>query len=202
MDPKCGSRRAGAAEPRWRSRPDGRAGAVRPAAMPSGGAGASGGSATDERQACYAAPGRENDAWGRFTNRRPGDSRRGFRRSAGAVASCGLAARPPVAGRAASAVAGATPLARGSVRRSGECVFTTRPSASRGRSRTIDPSGKGARSVSRWTLAHWSGPGGGRRPATARRSRRTVRPGGAKDVKTSRARSRRDAEGDSEWNPQ
>ena len=40
-------------------------------------------------------------------------------------------------------VAGATPLAEGSVWRSGQCVFTTRPPASRGRSSTSDPSGKG-----------------------------------------------------------
>ena len=147
VDPECGSRRAGAAEPRWRSRPDGRAGAVRPAAVRSAGSGASGGSATDERQACYAAPGRENDEGGRFTNRGSGDSRRGFRRSAYAVLSCGLAARPPVAGRATSAVAGATPLADGSVRRSGECVFTTRPPASRGRSQPMIPAGRPPRAA-------------------------------------------------------
>ena len=40
-------------------------------------------------------------------------------------------------------MAGATPLAEGSVWRSGQCVFTTRPPASRGRSSTSDPSGKG-----------------------------------------------------------
>ncbi len=70
---------------------------------------------------------RENDEGGRFTIRPFGDSHRTFRSSACAVASCGLAARPPVAGRAASAVAGATPLAEGSVRHSGECVFTPSP---------------------------------------------------------------------------
>ena len=90
-----------------------------------------------------AAPRCEDDAGGRFTNRPPVDSRRAFRPSAFAAVSCGLAAQPPVAGRAAPAVAGATPLAKGSVRRSGECVFTTRPPASRGRSRSRNPSGKG-----------------------------------------------------------
>ena len=80
----------------------------------------------------YAAPRRENDAGGRFTNRPSGDSRRAFRPSACAVVSCGLAARPPVAGRAAPAVAGATPLAEGSVRHSAECVFTPSPLADQG----------------------------------------------------------------------
>ena len=69
----------------------------------------------------------ENDEGGRFTIRPFGNSHRTLRPSACAVASCGLAARPPLAGRAASAVAGATPLAEGSVRHSGERVFTPSP---------------------------------------------------------------------------
>ena len=96
----------------------------------------------------YAAPRRENDAGGRFTNRPSGDSRRAFRPSACAVVSCGHAARPSVAGLAAPAVAGATPLAKGSVRVRGEVEIHTSPLPSRGRSRTIDPCGK---AVSRTT---------------------------------------------------
>ena len=87
----------------------------------------------------YAAPRCENDAGGRFTNRPCGDSRRAFRPSACAVVSCGHAAGPSVAGLAAPAVAGATPLAEGSVRHSTECVFTPSPLPTRGRSRTSDP---------------------------------------------------------------
>lgn len=69
----------------------------------------------------------ENDARGHFTLWPSGDSQGGRRASAAPARFCGHAARPPVAGRATRAVAGATPLAEGSVRRSGECVFTTRP---------------------------------------------------------------------------
>ncbi len=87
----------------------------------------------------YAAPRRENDEGGRFTNRPSGDSHRAFHPSGCAAVSCGLAARPPVAGRAAPAVAVATPLAEGSVRHSGECVFTTRRPPSRGRYSANDP---------------------------------------------------------------
>ena len=56
---------------------------------------------------------RENDEGGRFTIRPFGDSHRTLRPSACAAASCGLVACPPVAGRAASSVAGATPSRRG-----------------------------------------------------------------------------------------
>ncbi len=76
----------------------------------------------------YAAPRRENDEGGRFTNRPSGDSHRAFHPSGCAAVSCGLAARPPFAGRAAPAVAVATPAPEGLVRHSGECVFTTRRS--------------------------------------------------------------------------
>ena len=74
-----------------------------------------------------AVPECENDVGGRFTIRPFGDSHRTFRSSACAVASCGLAARPPVAGRAASTVAGATRLAEGSVRARGEVETHTSP---------------------------------------------------------------------------
>ena len=75
----------------------------------------------------YAAPRCENDTGGRFTNRPSGASRRAFRPSACAGVSCGHAAGPSVAGLAAPAVAGATPLSEGLVRHSAERVFT--PSA-------------------------------------------------------------------------
>ncbi len=80
----------------------------------------------------YAAPWCENDAGGRFTNRPSGDSRRAFCPSACAVVSCGLAAPPRAAGRAAPVVAGATPLAEGSVRHSAERVFTPSTLADQG----------------------------------------------------------------------
>ena len=73
----------------------------------------------------YAAPRCENDAGGRFTNRRSGDSRGAFRPSACAVVSCGLAARPPAAGLAAPAVAGATPQSEALVRVRGRVCFHT-----------------------------------------------------------------------------
>ena len=75
----------------------------------------------------YAAPECENDAGGRFTILPSGDSHGGKRAFATLATSCGQAARPPVAGRAAPGVAGATPLSEGLVRHSAECVFT--PSA-------------------------------------------------------------------------
>lgn len=53
-------------------------------------------------------------------------------------------------------MAGATPLAEGSVRRSGECVFTPRPNRLRGCSRTSNPSREGVeddRSDLRWWVA-------------------------------------------------
>ena len=96
-------------------------------------------SADPLRTRAYAAPRRENDEGGRFTNRPSGDSHRAFHPSGCAAVSCGLAARPPFAGRAAPAVAGATPAPEGLVRHSGECVFTTRRSPSRGRSSANDP---------------------------------------------------------------
>ena len=87
----------------------------------------------------YAAPECENDAGGRFTIRRSTDSQ-GSERATDAVAtSCGQAARSSGAGRAARAVAGATPRPEGLVRHSGELVFTTRHPPSRGRSRVKDP---------------------------------------------------------------
>ena len=50
----------------------------------------------------------------------------------------------PLSGRAAPTVAGATPLAEGSVRARGEvCFHTPSPRPSGGRSRSNDPSGKG-----------------------------------------------------------
>ena len=88
--------------------------------------------------------GRENDAGGRFTDWPGPDSHAAHRISADATASYAPAARPDVARRADEADTGATPLAEGSVRRSGECVFTTRPPPSRGRSRSSSPSGKGS----------------------------------------------------------
>ena len=76
---------------------------------------------------------------GRFTIRRSTDSQ-GSERPTGTVAtSCGQAARSSGAGRAARAVAGATPRPEGLVRHSGEFVFTTRRPPSRGRSRVKDP---------------------------------------------------------------
>ena len=68
---------------------------------------------------------RENDMGGRFTNPASGDSRAAFRPSACAVESCGLTARPPVAGRAAEVVAGATPQSGGLVRARGQVCFHT-----------------------------------------------------------------------------
>lgn len=59
-----------------------------------------------------AVPEREYDEGDRFTNRPSAGSHRVFRPSACAVPSCGLAAHPPVAGRAASAVGEATPRPR------------------------------------------------------------------------------------------
>ena len=82
---------------------------------------------------------RENDAGGRFTIRPFGDLHRTFRPSACAVVSCGLAARPPVAGRAISAVAGATPQSEGLVRVRGEVEIHTSPLPPWGRSRTNNP---------------------------------------------------------------
>ena len=69
----------------------------------------------------------ENDAGGHFTNRPSAASHWAFRATACAAVCCGLAARPPVSGRAASAVTGATPLAEGSVRHSGERACTPSP---------------------------------------------------------------------------
>ena len=93
--------------------------------------------------------GRENDAGGRFTTR-PGPDSHGTRRvSAEAAVSYASAARPDVARRADEAEMGATPQAEGLVRARAECVFTTRPPPSRGRSRTIIPRGKAFRGKAR-----------------------------------------------------
>ena len=69
----------------------------------------------------------ENDSGGRFTLRPSGDSHGGGPASFASATPCGQAARPPVAERAAGAVAGATRLAEGSVRRRAERVFTPSP---------------------------------------------------------------------------
>ena len=90
----------------------------------------------------YAALRCENDAGGRFTNRPSGVSRRDVRPSACAMVSCGLAARPSGAERAAMAVTGATPRPEGLVRHSGECVFTPSPLPARGRSGPTIPAGR------------------------------------------------------------
>ncbi len=87
----------------------------------------------------YAAPRCENNEAGRFTNRPSGDSRRAFRPSACPVASCGLAARPPVGGRAASAVTGAPPQSEGLLRVRAQVCFHIPAPSPRGRSRTSDP---------------------------------------------------------------
>ena len=69
----------------------------------------------------------EIDAGGRFTLWRSRESHGPCHPSAGKATPCGSAIRPPVAERAVRAGSGATPLAEGSVRRSGECVFTPSP---------------------------------------------------------------------------
>ncbi len=69
----------------------------------------------------------EIDVGVRFTVWGSRDSHRTLHSSAGTATPCGPRARPPVAERAVRVGSGATPLAEGSVRRSGECVFTTRP---------------------------------------------------------------------------
>ena len=71
----------------------------------------------------YAVLERENDAGGRFTLWNSRDSHGPCHSSAGTTTPCGST----VAERAARAGSGATPLAEGSVRRSGECVFTPSP---------------------------------------------------------------------------
>ena len=75
----------------------------------------------------HAAPRCENDAGGRFTNRPSGDSPRPSCLSAGAATPWRHRRRVRGGAPATGAVAGATRLAEGSVRRRAECVFTPSP---------------------------------------------------------------------------
>ena len=84
----------------------------------------------------HAAPRCENDAGGRFTNRPSGDSPRPSCLSAGAATPWRHRRRVRGGAPATGAVAGATPLAKGSVRHKSERAFTRSSLASQGRSRT------------------------------------------------------------------
>ena len=95
------------------------------------------------------APECENDIEGRFTIRPSGNAQGPSRLSARAARSCGLAARPPVAGQAAQAVAGAT-LAE--VRARGGVEMRTLAPALPGSLPTINPWREGSSSTAsrRW----------------------------------------------------
>ena len=130
-----------------------------------------------EHLALPAAPECENDEGGRFTIRPSGDSHRTFRPSACAVAPCGLAARQPVAGRAAAVVAGATPQSEGLVRVRDEVGIHTSTLPSRGRSRTNNPWREGRPNAASGRGGSTRSSSGCRRcPNCPRRSPARVRP--------------------------
>ena len=116
------------------------------------------------------APRRDFDMGVRFTFSASGDSHAPLRPSACAAGSCGLAARPRGAGRAAETVAGATRLAAGSVRARGEVEIHTSPLPSWGRSRTNNPWREGPSSAAsrHWTTHSPSPPQPERRATSSR----------------------------------